>query len=311
MRISWALLTFTAIIAAADALGWGHGYINLLLLTASSLVAAWFLTSRGWGITFDAFLAFSLFVAALSLVQIAYGFPRARGPFGSANYMGAFAALMVFLAVRRRGRFGITAIIANVGSLAMAQSRGAILAAGAGALVLTARTRPRLAAATGAGAIFAALLLDLARSSVADHSRLAAWKIGARVAGQRLLLGWGQGGVTITTVQDGLIVAGIHQFYSVPLDWLIAGGMFGLAAGVWVIVEALRAARDESTVTALLVAWIVSGMFIYDTAATAIPLFAVFGYLASKYRNPAGSAGIVDDRKPFLNGGMRAGRPHR
>ena len=117
----------------------------------------------------------------------------------------------------------------------------------------------------------------------------------------RPLLGWGQGVLKMGTVT---------RFYNVELDWFITAGLLGLGAFLWVITEAFIAisrienAKEKAALAAFLVAYLVNGVFIYDTLVTNIPLYAVLIYLASEPRNVARRTSGVDDHEPLLNRGV-------
>lgn len=168
-------------------------------------------------------------------------------------------------------RFFGPASAANLLSLALSQSRGAILALGAGLCVMLARKRPAWALVP---ATLALLVAGSLRPGIED-ARFGIWRIGWQAAKQRFLLGYGQG---------GLWIAGMTRFYNVPLDLLLAAGILGLLAGAWLMIEAARAARNQPAMLGFLAAWLVSGFFIFETPATMIPFFVVLGRLASEAR---------------------------
>ena len=98
------------------------------------------------------------------------------------------------------------------------------------------------------------------------------------------------------------------------LDWLVAAGVPGLAAGCWMLAEGMRRARQAPALLAFLAAWTVNGLFMFDTPGTSIPLFLVLAWLASVSGDVAHGAAGIDEDHPFLDRRVRAGwaeRGHR
>ncbi len=299
MSITTAFVTFITVAGIADILGPGHAWGSLAAATA------WFfacrsLSRRGWNRLLAASLALSVAIAVLAVVQM-WWLPRARGPFESPNILGAYAVLMFFVAAAGQPLAGngasslVLAAAANLLSLALSQSRGALLALAAGLVVLAARGRRWPLLAAHAACVAAVFLIRPGN----EEARWGIWRIGLQAASQRLLLGWGQG---------GLVIGGLDRFYSIPLEWLINAGILGVLAGAWALTTAVRAARKDShrnqmensnhrepaydsqgqstsrfhyhALFAFLAAWFVQGLFLYGTPGTYAPLIAVMAYIA-------------------------------
>ena len=276
LSITIPFLAFIAVAGIADILGPGHQWGSL------AAACAWFLacrslSPRGWRVLLAASLALSVAIALLAVAQM-WAMPRARGPFASPNLLGAYAVLMFFLSLGRANGGGSEArkpgytapglyAAANLLSLALSQSRGAILALGA---VLLYRWSRSCALLTGAALV---LTVALIRPDAVE-ARWGIWRIGLQAASQRLLLGWGQG---------GLFISGLGSFYSIPLEWLINAGILGVLAGTWLLIAAAKVALKEGRphLLAFLTAWFVQGLFLYGALATYAPLIAVLAYLAS------------------------------
>jgi len=308
--ITAAFVTFVAVVGLADWLGPGHDWAGLAALTG------WFflcrsLSPRGWRWLWVAAMVLSVAVAVLAGVQVALGWmPRSRGPFWSPNFLGSFAALMYFLSVRasqgmpghgeaRRGPVGQglpgsglvwwprLAAGASLVSVALSQSRGALLALGAGLLVMAWGSR-RMRLPASLAAIAAVAIIPLIRSET-TNPRMEIWWLGWQAAKQRMLLGWGQGGVSI---------AGLDRFYSIPLDWLISAGILGVAAGAWLLIAAWRSGPE---LRPFLAAWFIQGLVLFGHPGTYIPLVAVLAYLSARPRPvarrvdplPRGSHGVL------------------
>jgi hypothetical protein len=293
-----AFLAFAAAVGLADLAGPGHQWGGLALLTG------WFLSARrlpprAWRGLLMAALALSVAIAVLAVVQM-WWMHRARGPFASPNFLGSYAVLMFFLTAalrdgseqtfpRRVFCWGAAAL--DLLSLALSQSRGAILALGAGMFVLLIRKRQTAAAfcILILGSIFAFVLI---RPGV-DEARWGIWRLGWQAAWMRTVTGWGQG---------GLVIGGLDVFYSIPLEVFIESGILGVAAGAWLLIAAWRGGMRP-----FLAAWFVQGLFLFSIPATNVLLVTVLAYLASEHRNVADRARRVDDDEPTLNGRVRAG----
>jgi hypothetical protein len=278
--IDAVFLSFAGIVALADWQGPGHDWGGLAVSVALFLTCR-FLGPRGWRRLLTAALVFSGLVAALAVAQVALWMPRARGPFSSPNFLGAYAVLMFFLAAvlppLAGNRWSTIAAAANLLSLALSQSRGALMALGAGLVVLGLQNRrwrlwAALAAITAVNGIF------FIRPD-STNPRMAIWSLGWQAAQQRMVLGWGQGGVSIS---------GLDRFYSIPLEWLIAGGIPSVALGVWLLIAAWRA---DPALRPFLAAWLVQGLVLFGHPATYVPLIAVLAYLS-------GRGGRDDQRVP-------------
>jgi hypothetical protein len=294
-----AFLAFAAAVGLADLAGPGHQWGGLALLTGWFLSAR-LLPPRAWRGILMAALALSVAIAVLAVMQM-WWLPRVRGPFASPNFLGAYSVLMFFVggAPRRvnpdiqRRAFMCPLLFpaANLLSLALSQSRGALLALGAGMFVLLIRKRQTAAAfcILILGSIFAFVLI---RPGV-DEARWGIWRLGWQAAWMRTVTGWGQG---------GLVIGGLDVFYSIPLEVFIESGILGVAAGACLLIAAWRGRMRP-----FLAAWFVQSLFLFSIPATNVLLVTVLAYLASKHRNIADRARGVDDDEPTLNGRMRAG----
>jgi hypothetical protein len=303
MSINAAFLAFVAVLALADILGPGHQWDGLAAATAWFLFCRW-LGPRGWRMLLAASLALSVAIAALAVAQM-WWMSRARGPFGSPNWLGAYAVLMFFLAVAapvgdrsvatllllgskdgsaRRLEYRHLAAAANLLTLALSQSRGALLALGAGLLVHFGPRRPYAVAFWSTSVLAAVLLIRPGN----EEARWNIWWTGLQVAAGHPWLGWGQGGVGIP---------GTPGFYNVPLDALIWGGMPAVVAGVAVCIVAWKSTVSTWAHT-FLAAWFVQGLFLSGTPATWILLIAVLAHLSVRCgrgrEDVADRAGLID-----------------
>jgi len=270
--ITAAFLALMAVMAVADILGPGHDWGALGAVTAWFLFCRW-LGPRGWNRLLTASLWLSVVIAALAVVQM-WWMPRARGPFNSPNYLGAYAVLMFFLSGLTRAGGGSEArkpgytapglyAAANLLTLALSQSRGALLALGAGLFVTLYRKAPLVAGAAGLAVASAALWIRPGN----EEARLDIWWTGLQVAQAHPWLGWGQGGVGMP---------GLGGFYNIPLDLLIEAGILGVLAGAWLLIAAWRAAPEMRP---FLAAWFIQGLFLFSVPATDVLLVAVLGFI--------------------------------
>lgn len=300
MTLPWAIGLFIATVGLADLHGYGHGFPGLCILAALAVCMGRWLPPRGWRWVFSLMLRLSVLVSILAIVQVGF-MPRSRGIFASPNVLGAYAAIHLFFAFRRRSWLGTVAVFANFVSAALSQSRGAYLAVAAGIVALLWKSHRRLSLAIcGAWAACAVIVTLAHQVDIGPMARLRFWQYGIETALSHPLLGWGQNGVWMT---------GAGDLYSVPLDWFMWTGILGIAAGGWMLWTAGRQA--DHGMLAVLVAWFVSGLFLFESAATAIPLWLALGYIDSVARDKDARPRSVYDGHPFLDGGMRADRAKR
>jgi O-antigen ligase len=304
-RLGIAILVFGLVVALADVFGVGHGFNGVALLLLVFFIATALLTHRGWRIVFSSMLALSVGMAMIAVEQ-QWFMTRSRGIFASANFLGGYAVLHFFIALHIRPQMRRNwpidlAMVANLVSLGLAQSRGAIAAFGIGLAVLLWQKRPYLVLIPLPPALAAIIYLGLSRPDALSDPRFGIWRAGWAGFKERPLLGWGQHAL-------------YNTFYNSALDWMIAAGILGLGAGIWVMIEAARAARakpypwDRRTLLAFLAAWTANSMVMFDTAATTLPLFAILAYLASEYRDVTDATCFIDDKEIFFRSGLSTGR---
>lgn len=244
-----------------------------------------------------ALLWLSLGAAGLAVAQLLVE-PRPPGPFASPNFLGAGAAVCLFLAIHLQ-HYAIAA--ANLAAVVVSQSRGALLAVGAGYAVLLWRRHPRIAIATVAGGLLVALIIRQGQQGA--EVRLEIWHAAIAGAIHRPLTGWGPDGLWV--MANGTFY---HRFYSIPLDWFAATGMLGIVAGCWVLVAAWVRSPSNPTMQALIATWCVQGTFISAHPATMAPFFLALALIG---RDVPNHAGVVDDDKPLLDRGVRPLRTQR
>ena len=268
----------------------GRGNLGLLALVC------WFLllvevSDRQADLVWRVILWASIGCALLALVQLPW-IGRPPGPFGSPNYLGAFAAVMFHVAWQRRHR---VIAGANLAAVALSQSRGAILAVGAGLVAVLWRRSRWLSGAIGAVAVAGAVILHR------PDARLQVWQIGLHLGLARPLTGWGIDHPDAIGTMDGHLAI-LSHFWSVPLDWFVATGLLGCAAGFWLLVEIGRQAAPERRAT--FIAWMTAGLFLSGSWPTWIVLFALLADLVR--RDVAHRVPVVDPHHPFLDGGVRS-----
>lgn len=228
---------------------------------------------------------------------------------GNPVFLGQYAALMfwvcAWLAFGAAGRwraFFYAAAGLNFAMVYLSQSRGAALALIAAAVVATWTAGSRRAAvwsslailgALGILVLVPALVPELPRVrrftdiSLADP-RIGLWRYVGGLIWERPFLGWGQ---------EGLFAAGgfarhVDRAHNLILDWLIAGGVCGLCAGLWFLKAVQRAIADVYAAEkrpffyAFLTVYIVTDMFLFDTLTTYLALMSVAGVLSARCAQP-------------------------
>jgi len=235
-------------------------------------------STRIWRLVWSGALWLSTGVSLLALLQVAVGFGRARGPFGSPNYLGYYAVCHVFLALAWGNKAAIPIAVANAMAVAASQSRGSLIALAVGCGILIPLRRwsilPYLALVLSAGAV---LLIPHGP----ELSRAWLWRVALELIAQRPWFGYGR--------SDGFIM-GLQGFYSVPIDWTVRTGLAGLAAGLALYGQAMRMASRR--MRAFLIAWAVNGLFIYATPESTLPALAAMLWL--------GSGGGLDVAQPAV-----------
>jgi O-antigen ligase len=202
----------------------------------------------------EGFLAGCGLAAAEAVYQALARVPfRPDGNLGQANLLGVLLAMAVPLALdrartaapaARRGWLALLALL--VAGLAVTTSRGAWVAALAGAGVLVAFLVPRrrlvpvLVAGGGLALVAVALLLVSPLRHLNQDTgvaRLGVWRDSLSVVADRPLLGWGPDtmGLVLGRHQSADWEPG-HNFdraHSMPLDLAATQGLLGLAACAW------------------------------------------------------------------------------
>jgi hypothetical protein len=286
-----SVIAFAAVVGFADLAGWGHGYMGILALTGlffaiRAAPPAWQMHAlRLWLIP-------SFFIAFAAIWQTMLG-QRATGGFASANFLGSYAALNIFIMLRlweQEPKVWLSfAFWLNIIALFGSESRGAILAASLGGAIMV-RRDIWPAALIFFGGIVVIALIGINRPDALADPRWHIWRIGLDLWMQRPVTGWGQSGV---------MVANLGHFYSISIEWLVNAGAMGLIAGAVMIGGAAWQGRQDTALLAFLAVWFVQGLFIFSLPITAIPLYMMMA-VASIHRNPALRPVIVVNDEPLL-----------
>jgi hypothetical protein len=306
-----AFLAFATVVAVADIHGWGSGPTGVVYMLLWFLFASSWFGRRGWDRILFLMCLGSFFVAMIAIHQ-AFIAPRPHGLFRSANILGGYAAMHFAICCLARYRrtaawneveiwFYIVTALLNALTVALSQSRGGMLALLAAILVIAGRRYPKIVSVVAVAVASAVVCWTLQRGL--DDPRLVIWRAGLIAGLDRPWLGWGQGGLTIG-------FNGLQSLYNVTLEWFVAAGLCGLAAGLWLYITAIMAAlqlrkgvvpveaaadaQDRPVamkaagraVLAVLAAFFVQGMFMFGTAATYLPLVTVLAWLASEQWGP-------------------------
>ena len=287
----------------------GFCYLGLFVLTATSL-----LDTDAWRRRFvAATLAVSVLVAGVGFWQVWAFSVRGRpelqvfSTLGNPTYLGQYAALMICLAcwlsarARSFGRIGCAlATILNLAILYLSQGRGAALALlAAGAVAVVSASDPAWRKGLLAGTIMAAAILvgmpllhaylpllpryrfflDISLSD----TRTQIWAMAWQAIERRPILGWGQ---------EGMLVSGGWQFHvdrahNLILDWLVQGGILGLALWLGLLAAVARrvwetqAGAERAALFALLVVYLVSDMVLFDTLTSYLVLGTVMALVGA------------------------------
>lgn len=291
-RLGVALLTFGAAISLADLLAPASFAAIPTLRNELIYLAILFglLAVAGWRRVALLVLGSSVVCAVWAVWQQLPGWSyRPAAIFGSPNYLGAFAMLCVFLTFMcgLKG-WALKGIVgANIASVLMAGSRSAILGAACGVFFLVPK-RWRLAWLMSP---FAALVILGVHAPTGNQHRLRNLAGGYVDFLYRPFLGWGQ-----DSPHPSLDV----HYYNIALEWLVVGGLVGFFVFLWCVMETFLAARkmpDETRgpMFGLLVAYLVNGMFIYDTIGASTVLILALVMLVGLNADVPESAVIQND----------------
>lgn len=263
LTLAFGSCCFIGILTSLEA---GLWLAPFLALVAYAILVE--LPERVWNGIVVAMLAGAIAVAAFAVAQVATGLPRALGPFGSPNSLGFYAVLHVGLALAWRSRWPRIAVTAGWTSaiaIILSGSRASLLSLAAMFILPRARRYPVMAFA----AAFAAIASVAVIPGHEGDLRLLVWRVGASLALNHPLTGWGIGRV---------IVLDLPSFYNVALDWTVATGFVGLAAGIWLAVEMWLAGPP---LRPFMIGWLVNGLFMYSTPETSLALLVAIGWLGS------------------------------
>lgn len=197
LRLALAVLAFAGTIAFSDIIHGKPDFGGLGSLTAGFVFCALYFSAAAWRRLFGLMLGLSVAISLVAAYQIEI-MPRAHGIFASANFLGGYAALHIFIALFMRARskspglFDIS-VLFNAMALALSQSRGAILACIVGIMFGFTKKRLGLKLATGAIGALCFVGLSLGRSPVSIEARVSNLYLGWLVLRQHAILGVGQG----------------------------------------------------------------------------------------------------------------------
>ena len=296
------------------------GWAELLSMTLffASLVML-FRTRRIWRAYLWTALAVSTPIAAIAFFQKTAAWSpllRPGSTLGNSSYLGTYAMTMVFVSLwlaKGLGRratamaYGLAAL--NLTILYLTETRSAVLGLFAGLLTMvwsTPATR-RLAywlagLLVAGGLILLAARHDFSTASLAyrmthmgsngetTNIRLQVWKMALRGILRHPFLGWGQEGMI--PLNQEYHTAALLAFAPNPwdrahnliLDWLVVGGTVGLAAYAALIGLGIRAARgllEGRALVGFFVAYIVNGMFIFDTPVSYLMLTVMLALVST------------------------------
>lgn len=239
--------------------------------------------------------------------------------FASYTLLHLFIILAVYVSTRHHAIKNTLIFCLVIGFIALIASgtRGALLGFGAGALVAlgglawcrdtesTWRASKRLLTVAtlvavlivSFGVLLAALSADrglpTSLAQVADEPRIRVWNIALHGIGERPLFGWGSGNFdyVFSKYYDprlSLQESWFDRAHSAIFDWLIAGGvslaiaylaMFAAAAYLLITRDMPLPRRARMALLGFFAAYLVHGLFLFDTFASLIPLIGVLAFL--------------------------------
>jgi hypothetical protein len=296
-RLGIACLMFGATIAVADLLSPADFAVLPVLRNQLIFMALLFglLALAGWRVVCCLVLGVSVFCAGWAAYQQFPGWSlRPATFFGSPNYLGAFAMMCVFLAfVCWLKGFLLKAVVgANAATLLMAGGRAALLGTACGMFFIVPK-RWRLAWLMSP---FLALVILGVHAPVGNSHRLRNLIAGFGDFLYRPFLGWGQ---------DSPHPSIETHYYNIAMEWLVATGIVGFGLFLWCAAESFLAARKmppdtRGPMIGLLVAYLVNGMFIYDTIGSSTVLILALVCLVGLDADKPNGAVIQNDHETLL-----------
>jgi len=264
--------------------------------------------------------------------------PKIHALAGNASYLGLYLAMSLMLTLwlwmgarERRERITLwpwpfptkleTWAMVLAGAvqfyvLTLTQSRGAILALGAGVAaallgsgLLTVRYRTQLIGLC-LGTLAVLVLATLPWNSVSIDQRLDLWEVALGMIWERPWTGWGPDGFFqgfINRVEVDSVIAHLpfDRAHNWILDRLILAGLPGLAAYL-LLLWAMYGTGNDPLPRAVLTCYLVGNLWLFDFMETSILFWMLAAYLVS--RDVAEHAAVVAHGQPSLDGGVRSGR---
>lgn len=142
--------------------------------------------------------------------------------------------------------------------------------------------------------------ISLNNESAVKDSRLYVWPIAIEGFQQKPLLGWGQEGFRYVFDEHYNPEmfdreAWYDRVHSIPLDWLVAGGLLGFLSYGGLFAAALytlwrRTAltyTSKSVLTGLFAAYLLQNLFVFDNLLSYILFFSLLAYLHFEYTRTA------------------------
>ncbi|TSD05063.1 MAG: hypothetical protein Greene07147_775 [Parcubacteria group bacterium Greene0714_7] len=160
------------------------------------------------------------------------------------------------------------------------------------------------------GTLSADRAFPISLAQVAEESRVQVWNIALHGISERPVLGWGAGNFdhVFNTYYDprlSLQEPWFDRAHSAIFDWFIAGGvslvityfaMFAAVAYFLITRDTPLPRHIRMALLGLIAAYLVHGLFLFDTFASLIPLIVVFAYLHWNSVSDADASRIVLSR---------------
>lgn len=272
------------------------------------------------------------FFQMIGVIEAVQGGDRADGTFGNAAYLAVYNIFNIFIAVwllyksqakKTQVIYGLIAC-ANILNLYWSATRGAFVGFAAGVIVSVililflekghTKIRRYASGALLVLVLFVGSVFMFRQSDVVTHSpaltrittislssgatRLTVWRMALNGVYEKPIFGWGQEGfssVFATYYEPGMYgqEPWFDRAHNIIIDWLIAGGVVGLAAYLsvvglgffyiwkseWLVVF------EKALFSGLYVAYVVQNLFVFDNLGSYLLFFSTLAFFTVGARN--------------------------
>lgn len=281
---------------------WGNyermgGFIELAYLAAYTVILT-ALVGENWRIYLSLLASASLAVSALAIFLHSttfIRFPQADmwTVLDNPSYLGEYAMMGLFLCLylAKDWKWWLLGAAVEIPTIYLSGSRGALIGVCAGLAFyayLNAGSLARKVSITAILGLIAFAALDQSNqlwvrtAAIANDPRVNLWQWALHGFSERPWFGWGHEGFRYVFIQFGHIMSyqPFDRAHNLILDWLVQGGVVGCAAYLSLIGVTAWGLRREPALLALIAAYLVNTMFVFDTLTTYITLFSIVAFSA-------------------------------